>query len=108
MTFQIQRREVRAQQRPWRGRITLFCIALFFAWADVRAAEPLSSVVVFNDAGFPSGDSASPSLEQLQKMLPGARLASVEQLRSLLHASTTRLFVLPYGSAFPEEAWTDI
>jgi hypothetical protein len=41
-------------------------------------------------------------------MLPGAQLASREQLATALNTASTRLLVLPYGSAFPEEAWPDI
>src|SRR5260370_14741337 len=41
-------------------------------------------------------------------MLPGSELASVELLPALLEASATRLLVLPYGSAFPEQLWPDI
>src|SRR5215472_4953218 len=41
-------------------------------------------------------------------MLPGAQPASTQQLADLLNATSTRLLVLPYGSAFPEEAWPDI
>jgi len=66
------------------------------------------SVVVFSDASFPAADSANVSPEQLQKMFPGVQFASVEQLPALLDAAATRLFVLPYGSAFPEQTWPDI
>ena len=41
----------------------------------------------------------------MEAALPGARFVSVEQLGAQLEATSTRLLVLPYGSAFPEAAW---
>jgi len=72
------------------------------------AAEASPGVVVFREAGFPSADSASPSPELLQKLFPDAEFSSESQLPAELGASTARLLVLPYGSAFPEEAWPGI
>ena len=68
----------------------------------------MSAAVVFSEPGFPAADSASPSSQQLAAMVPGAQLANVDQLSTLLAAPATRLLVLPYGSAFPEEAWPAI
>src|SRR4029077_3473743 len=53
-------------------------------------------------------DSASPSTAQLGAWLPDAHMASAESLPAPSAVSPRRLFVLPYGSAFPEAAWTDI
>src|SRR5215471_15087500 len=89
-------------------RTLVFATSLLLASTAARGAESLSGSVVFSEAGFPAVDSAGPSPEQLQKMLPGAQLASAQQLADLLNATSTRLLVLPYGSAFPEEAWPDI
>jgi hypothetical protein len=88
--------------------ISAICITILFACTAVLAAEQPSSIVVFSEAGFPTADSASPSPEQLEKILPAARLVSEEQLGTLLDTPTTRLLVLPYGSAFPEKAWPEI
>ncbi|HTD23078.1 MAG TPA: hypothetical protein VK738_10515 [Terriglobales bacterium] len=88
--------------------ISTVCITILFAGTAALVAEPPSSVVVFSEAGFPAADSASPSPEQLEKILPAARLVSGEQLGTLLDTTTTRLLVLPYGSAFPEKAWPEI
>ncbi len=41
-------------------------------------------------------------------IFPGAKLAAANQLRDVLAAASTRLLVLPYGSAFPEQAWPEI
>ncbi len=67
-----------------------------------------SGVVVFSQAGFPAADTASAALQQIGEMFPEAKLAAVDQLRESLTASSTRLLVLPYGSAFPEQAWPEI
>src|SRR6266542_2838821 len=112
MLFEIQMVEFLSGLRlTWgsrRCRIILVCIALLFAAADASAAKTISSIVVFSEPGFPTVESASPSPEQLLRILPGAHLASTVQLRAMLNDPETRLFVLPYGSAFPEESWPDI
>ncbi len=112
MLFEIQVVEFLSGLRlTWgsrRCRILLVCIALLFAAADASAAKTISSIVVFSEPGFPTVESASPSPEQLLRILPGAHLASTVQLRAMLNDPATRLFVLPYGSAFPEESWPDI
>jgi len=83
---------------------------LFFLVSQVAlvAQSETSAVVVFSEAGFPAADSASLSPQQLAAMLPRAQLANTDQLPTVLAAPATRLFVLPYGSAFPEEAWPAI
>ena len=65
-------------------------------------------MVVFFEEGFPAADTAVPQREQLHKALPGARFATEEELAALLGRPTTRLLVLPHGSAFPEHAWAGI
>ena len=65
-------------------------------------------VVILAEPGFPAADSAVASPQQLAGWLPAAQLASVEQLRQLLNSPAAALLVLPYGSAFPEEAWPEI
>lgn len=72
------------------------------------SAQEFTESVVFHETGFPSADSAAPSDEQLARLLPGARLAAAKELLASLGAPTTKLLVLPYGSAFPEEAWEGI
>ena len=80
----------------------VFCLALLLISTSVFA----QNIVVFSDAGFPAADSAIP--QQLGSLLPGAKTAAVDQLSGLLAAPSTSLLVLPYGSAFPEQAWPDI
>ena len=64
-------------------------------------------MVVFSESGFPAADSEAPSQTQLSALFPGAKLAGTDQLREALVPST-RLLVLPYGSAFPEDGWPAI
>jgi hypothetical protein len=82
------------------------CTSLFVCRTAV-AAERFSAVVVFAESGFPSADTGA-FPQQSQSLLPGARYASLEQLRPWLQDAATRLLVLPYGSAFPESAWPEI
>jgi hypothetical protein len=88
--------------------LVVLCCLCFFASHVAMAAGAPSSVVIFFEPGFPSADSASPSAEQLKSFLPEARFAGLEDLRSLLKNPSIRLCVLPYGSAFPEEAWPEL
>jgi len=71
-------------------------------------AQEVSPVVVLREAGLPSADGPAFPQSQLEKAIPGARFASADQLASALAESATRLLVLPYGSAFPEESWPAI
>ena len=82
----------------------LFIVGVSGAFALGDTAE----VVVFNEPGFPAADSAAPSPEQLQRLFPAAAQAGVARLRELLPQSAAHLLVLPYGSAFPEEAWPEL
>jgi hypothetical protein len=73
--------------------------------ASAQAAAP---VIVFSEPGFPAADSASPSTSQLQNLFPENRVVTLAELEASLKESDGRLLVLPYGSAFPEEAWEEI
>jgi hypothetical protein len=68
----------------------------------------MSAVVIFAETHFPSADTAQVSSQQLGTMLPGAQLANADQIPDVLSSSSIHLLVLPYGSAFPEEAWPAI
>jgi hypothetical protein len=87
--------------------IFLVCLTLSGSLRPTLAQERSAMVVLF-ESGFIAADSAAPSQAQLQKMLPGARFASAEQLKTELSEPSPRLLVLPYGSAFPENAWSSI
>ena len=109
-TLIVQNSSVNNRAKPRKALGCAFsasCVVLF-ACTALLAEESSRAVVAYSDAGFPSADSAHPSPDQLQKLLPGAYLASAEQLQSHLDARATRLLVLSYGSAFPEEGWPSI
>jgi len=72
------------------------------------SAEQFPSTAVFSEPGFPAADSPPPSLEKLREALPGARFSNAQQLALALKDPATRLLVLPYGSAFPEQSWPEI
>ena len=92
-----------------RNLFVFFLSATFaFLGPSCRAAEKLSGVVVFSERDFPAADCPAASQRQLESILGGSRFASAEQLPAALENGGTRLLVLPYGSAFPEEAWPAI
>jgi hypothetical protein len=73
------------------------------------AAQDLGlTVVILNEPGFPSADSVAPSAQQLGVLFQGARMAAADQLGEALGLASTRVLVLPYGSAFPENDWQTI
>jgi len=81
-------------------------LAATIASSGQLSSSPGSGVVVFREAGFPSVDSAD--LGEIASAIPGASPVSAAQLAETLALPDTRLLVLPYGSAFPEEAWPAI
>ena len=85
----------------------VFCFVTFLCSAPALAQQ-VSPVVVLREMGLPPVDCPSFPQPQLEKALPGARFVSADQLASALAESATRLLVLPYGSAFPEENWSAI
>ncbi|HWF93042.1 MAG TPA: hypothetical protein VN684_12205 [Terriglobales bacterium] len=90
--------------------VSLLALIFLFSFAAQAAAqaEDFSSVAVFAEPGFPAADAVAPSSSQLESLLPGARFAALDQLAARLKDSVTRTLVLPYGSAFPEQAWPGI
>jgi hypothetical protein len=71
-------------------------------------AQDLSAAVVLYEPEFFAADSTTPLRDRLEKALPGARFVALQQLDASLSNTSTRLLVLPYGSAFPEQAWSSI
>jgi hypothetical protein len=86
----------------------LLYFALLVAGAGPLAAQSFSSAVVLSEPGFPSADSVGPPAGVLEAAMPGARFVSAEQLGAQLEAASTKLLVLPCGSAFPEADWEPI
>jgi len=83
-------------------------LSLLAGTLSLSAQTRASGTVVFREAGFPSADSASVSSQQLAAILPGAQFANTDQLQTALALPSSHLLVLPYGSAFPEDAWPAI
>jgi Beta-galactosidase len=65
---------------------------------------------VFWQDGFPSVESAPVTRQTLEQALPGdqATFANIDALRDPAALNSSDLLVLPYGSAFPAEAWPGI
>ena len=82
---------------------TLFLIALGVSTAFAR-------VVVFEQAGFPTAASQPVSHETLVKALGGQDTVflDIDALKGPSAFQNSDLLVLPYGSAFPAEAWSEI
>ena len=92
-------------------RITLafaLCGAFLFGCPRLSATDQPATVVVFYESGFLAEGVTAPSQQQLEVLLPGALLATADQLATSLNHAECRMLVLPYGSAFPEGAWPAI
>src|SRR5690349_16121136 len=97
----------RRRRRPKLGTIGLVG-SLALLGARAHGQEKASEWVVLFEEGFPTADTAPPHLAALKEALAGASFATARELSAALARRTTRLLVLPYGSAFPEEAWPGI
>ena len=87
----------------------VFAVVLILLAGQASLSQTISSTtVVFSEPHFPAADSAGASPQQLAAALPDAQLVDADHLPSALAASSARVLVLPYGSAFPEEAWPAI
>jgi hypothetical protein len=73
-----------------------------------KSSTPRAAVVVFWEDGFPAADTAAPSRGNLSAILPDAAFTVADQLADALAADETRLLVMPFGSAFPEDQWEAI
>jgi hypothetical protein len=89
-------------------RLVVVAILAFFPLVSHPALLAQDGAVVFSDSTFPAADSVAPSTAQLARLFPGAKIVPADQLPAALSASSSRLLVLAYGSAFPEDAWPAI
>jgi hypothetical protein len=89
-------------------RIIAVVALAVLASQTVRSQVSISAAVVFSEPHFPPADSVGASSQQLAAALSGAQFADADHLRRALATPAARLLVLPYGSAFPEEAWPAI
>src|SRR5262245_18395156 len=79
----------------------------------VRAQSTRPKVVVFLEPGFPAVDVDPPDAARLREALAGydVVLAPRDELARQLtasEASRSTVFVNPYGSAFPKDAWSHL
>src|SRR5271154_3373029 len=93
-----------------RNRIVILLVAhlLGFLFSAAGAHAQGSGIAIFYEDGFPAADSAPPSRADLAGLVVGARFTPADQLHNILSDASTRLLVLPFGSAYPESAWPDI
>lgn len=84
-----------------------FAALFFFLFTLSAMAQSTASTVIFWEEGFPASDTTAPDHTALAA-LPNARFAGAQELAGLLASADTKLLVLPYGSAFPEEVWPAI
>lgn len=94
-----------------RNRMALWLAAFWFGFffgAPKTTQAQSSSIAVFYEVGFPAVDSAAPSKVDLAGLVSGARFATADELHIVLSDASTRLLILPFGSAYPESAWPDI
>jgi hypothetical protein len=79
-----------------------------FALGTHLGAQAVPDIVILDEPGFPVIDTAPAPMGLLHRALPGARSSSAAELDRNLGAKSTRLLVLPYGSAFPLDQWNSI
>lgn len=90
------------ETRPSRKMLGLAWLLLPLLAFPVFATQ----TIVFWQSNFPVADSAPISEATLRATIPGATLVDVNGLASALNGA--EVLVMPYGSAFPEEAWPQI
>lgn len=73
-----------------------------------QAKTPAPEIIVFWSPNFPVADTASPDRAALASALPNAAFIAEDKLGDSLAADSTRLLILPFGSAFPAESWPAI
>jgi hypothetical protein len=69
---------------------------------------PVAHTVILQENGFPVADSATISDSALRQGFANAQMVTAAQLSGALADPSVRLLVLPYGSAYPEQAWPAI
>ncbi|HEY3052871.1 MAG TPA: hypothetical protein VGK04_05715 [Thermoanaerobaculia bacterium] len=67
----------------------------------------IGSIAIFRAGGFPTVDAAPISQPVLDEALAGLSVETLDDLRKL-SVQKHSLLILPYGSAFPLDAWPDI
>ena len=85
------------------------CLKVFFLLL-VFPYPAIAKVVVFHQNGFPTVDSQPIEQETMRTALGEMQpvFAGIEELKNPETFRDTDLLVLPYGSAFPADAWKQI
>jgi hypothetical protein len=83
-------------------------VSLLSFASSISAQTQPSHIVVFEEQGFPAADSATPSTADLHALFAGAEFVGATALQTALASPQVELLVMPFGSAFPEAAWTSI
>jgi hypothetical protein len=87
----------------------LVCAAGLWMAAGLLMHNPaLAHTVVFEESNFPTLDSAPISTGLLHRTFGKAEFASADRLAAALADPKATVLVLPYGSGFPRERWSDI
>ena len=89
-----------------RARVWLLCLCSLLTASNLYALD--ASVKVFDEPGFSAADTSGLTASQISTLFAGASFVTAQQLDSALNDPQTHLLVLPYGSAFPESAWSSI
>ena len=88
-------------------KISFFVALIVLAMLPTAMCD--AQVVLFQQPGFPAIESSEIPEAALRTALgEKARLVDVEQLREGKWLAGTQLLVLPYGSAFPVDAWPEV
>jgi len=81
---------------------------LMLASGNVYGQSEHRRVLVFAEPAFPVADSGAPSPQRTAALFSSAAVSDANHLGDELRLPSTRLLVLPYGSAFPEDCWPAI
>ena len=85
-----------------------YALVAFGAFISLNLSLP-AQTVIFHQTGFPSVESEEISQGTLTSAFGGApTFVDVSQLRGGEALKAAKLLVLPYGSAFPADAWTTV
>ncbi len=87
------------------GMLPIDSIASFLQSPDKTSIKPI--VVILDEPEFPSGEIPAQSrdafLGQLQAF--DVRFVTVKELKEILNPANVTIYINPYGSRFPKEAW---
>ncbi len=89
-------------------RILVLLILALLQLEISMSGETNPPIAVFWENNFPAADSTVPEHATLAAAFPGAAFVTAQHLPEALARPETRLLVLPFGSAFPAEAWPSI